>query len=57
MFELNFRTDNEAFDIEGPREVARALSAVAALVDAGAISGRVRDINGNTIGEWSYTSS
>lgn len=52
---ITFRTNNAAFaDGNGCAEVARILRELAAEVEnsAGSIDGRIRDINGNKIGEY-----
>jgi len=55
MFKIEFETDNAAFqDGDGPAEVARILQILAVKVEDGQTSGTVRDINGNTVGSWSY---
>lgn len=69
MFRLEIKTGNAAFN-DGSRgatpgdELARILRAVAdtlqdpamevALRDGGTMAG-VRDVNGNTVGQWQYT--
>lgn len=53
MFTMKFSTDNAAFDDEA-HEVSRILKEVAAQVERGSDYGTVRDVNGNTIGEWSF---
>lgn len=50
MFRLEIDTDNAAF--EYPSELGRLLREVADKLDAGKVSGKVRDINGNTCGKW-----
>ena len=61
-FSLTFSMDNSAFDVGGDNnadEVVRILHTVADQIDAeGALGnpfGRVRDLNGNTIGRWGVT--
>lgn len=53
MFKLQFSTDNAAFETDGRHEVDRICGVIGARVADGERSGTVRDINGNTIGEWS----
>lgn len=48
--QLTIETDNDAMQ-SGP-EVADALRDVAEKVDAGHCAGRIRDLNGNTVGQW-----
>lgn len=52
-FRLEIRTDNDAFVEDRGRELGRILGVVAEHVRLGLSDGRVRDINGNTVGEWS----
>lgn len=59
-FVLEIAMDNEAFEdpAELPRVVggvAETLSAIANLGGSGSNDGRVRDVNGNTVGVWSVT--
>ena len=55
MFSLTIKTDNAAFADPGPSgELVRILHAVASHISAGRMSGKVRDINGNTVGEFAY---
>ena len=53
MFTLKINTDNAAFEDAGP-EVARILRDLARQIEteAGEASGRLRDLNGNTVGEY-----
>lgn len=53
MFKLNFETGNAAFD-EWDAEIPRILRDIADKVERGEYLTRapIRDINGNTIGEW-----
>lgn len=51
-FALTFTTDNAAFDADHGGEAARILRHIADRMDAGAISGRAVDENGNTVGDW-----
>ena len=52
MFKLEIDTDNAAF--EDPSEVPRMLREAAKKIEAGTMSGKLRDINGNTCGEWKF---
>jgi hypothetical protein len=56
-FSLTIQTDNAAFgdgdDAEMCAELARILREVAARLEAGEDTGRVRDYNGNTVGRYS----
>ncbi len=60
MFKLSFATDNAAFN-EDTRsrayEVSRILDAVNEAVRHAETHGRIRDCNGNHVGDWSLTSS
>lgn len=50
-FTLSFDTDTAAFDYDRTVEVARILRQTADAVLSGG-STAVRDLNGNTVGEW-----
>lgn len=53
MFKLSFSIDNAAFhEGYGREETARILKETAQKVEEGYNSGKIRDINGNTIGSW-----
>lgn len=53
MFQIQFKTDNAAFEDSPASEVARILREVADKIEDGAsFEGRVRDCNGNTIGSF-----
>ena len=55
MLTVSIETDNAAFDddAEGAcTESARILRVIAGALEAGALSGKARDINGNTVGNW-----
>jgi hypothetical protein len=58
MFKLEFATDNAAFQ-DGARidEAARILREIADKMESKAQlgGGRVRDVNGNTVGHWEMT--
>jgi hypothetical protein len=49
-FTLSIELGNEA--MQTGEDVARALREVAKKLDGGDDSGRIRDENGNTVGEW-----
>lgn len=53
MFRLEMWTGNDAFAYGTPEEVATYLRAIADKLEAGVWSAPVRDVNGNTIGEYS----
>lgn len=53
MFKLTFETDNAAFTDDAHGEVGRILREVAKQIERGCSTGRARDGNGNTVGEWS----
>jgi hypothetical protein len=48
-FELEFETDNEAFDELAP-EVSRILRELADKIESGRLHGKIYDANGNHIG-------
>jgi hypothetical protein len=52
LFKLEIDTENAAF--EDPSEVPRMLEEIAIKIQAGQMNGKVKDINGNTCGEWSF---
>ena len=55
VFKLSIRCENAAFDGRGRfREVARLLKSAAVRVEQGEGDGHLRDLNGNTVGEWSF---
>lgn len=55
MFKMEFQTGNAAFDEAPGVEIARILREMAATIEAGGMnSGRIVDINGNTIGRFSF---
>lgn len=57
MFKLQFDTDNAAFeDGADVAEIRRILQEIAERVAGHWISGPISDINGNTIGWWTYES-
>lgn len=53
MFKLTIKTDNAAFADDPEAELARILADVAERVADGEMSGKLRDANGNTVGEYS----
>lgn len=54
MFNLKFKTGNDAFSNGNKEnEIARILNKVITQVDNGDDEGKIIDINGNKIGEWS----
>lgn len=53
MVSLTFETDNAAF-IDDGSEIPRILRAIADKVESGQWRGIVQDVNGNTIGEYSF---
>jgi len=54
MFTLRFDTDNAVFEESFASECARILREVADKLEEGDDNGAIRDINGNSIGKWSY---
>ena len=48
---IDFDTDNAAFEYK-EMEIARILCKIARQIESGATSGKVLDINGNTIGSF-----
>ena len=58
MFTLTIETDNEAFSADPGAEIARIMQTVGhALINAPSrvdTCGKLRDINGNTVGKWEY---
>jgi hypothetical protein len=59
MFYLQFETDNAAFEDDLLREISRILADISLHFehrsDENSADGRIRDINGNTIGRWKLT--
>ena len=63
MFTLSIETENEAFTIAASdkfmgdqadgQEIARILKEVAIQLENGKEFGTIKDINGNTVGNWS----
>ena len=57
MVTIKFSTANEAFNVPGP-EIARILRWTAKLIEDGlenAVTYKLRDANGNTVGSFKYT--
>jgi hypothetical protein len=52
MFSLEFTTDNAAFDDGVATETCRILREVARNIERGELEGMVRDVNGNTVGQF-----
>ena len=51
---ITIETDNEAFNDDNPnQEAARILNELASKIEPNACDG-LRDINGNTVGIWSW---
>ena len=59
MFSVNVETDNAAFGDREPEpacaECARIVRIIAGELDAGRLSGSIRDVNGNRVGTWELT--
>ena len=56
MLKLEFSTSNAAFaGVNGQSEAAHIVRAISELIIRGQDSGKVRDSNGNKIGEWSLS--
>jgi len=56
MFKLQFSTDNAAFEDDAKDlETVTILREIADKIERGTMAGRVRDSNGNTIGEFKFT--
>jgi hypothetical protein len=51
MFTLSIETDNDAFT--NGEEIARILKEVVIQLESGKEFGTIKDINGNTVGDWS----
>jgi hypothetical protein len=54
MFKLEIDCSNAAFADSMHHEVARILREIAAKVEGGPPSGKCRDVNGNTVGEYGF---
>jgi len=56
MFKMKIKIWNAAFDDEGIQtELARILRFVAKEIEAGIYNDKIRDINGNEVGEYSIS--
>lgn len=53
-FQMRIDSNNDAFTEDGPAETARILREVADRLENGDEHAPVRDINGNTVGEFIY---
>lgn len=54
-FEIRIKSDNDALTNEdAPVEIARILRSIATRIVQGENVGKVRDINGNTVGTYNY---
>ena len=54
MFKVKIKIWNAAFDDEGKAmELSRMLKEVASKIERGFYQGKIKDINGNTVGEYS----
>lgn len=54
-FTLTFDCDNDAFADDPSDEIARILDNVARRVNDGARDGKIMDVNGNTVGNFTLT--
>lgn len=54
MFSVTLTTDNDAFSDSESMEVARILRDAAARIESGEMRGNLRDVNGNTVGAFSF---
>jgi hypothetical protein len=52
-FEMSFDMDNAAFEDQPATEAGRIINQTARKLMNGETEGKVRDINGNIIGQWS----
>lgn len=53
-FVIEFSTDNAAFEDDLSIEVYNILDEISISVSHGWRSGRIKDVNGNTIGGWTH---
>ncbi|MCP4597020.1 hypothetical protein [Neptuniibacter sp.] len=53
-FLVEFNIDNDAFKISPEEETAKLLRLVGERVLQGEVVGRIRDTNGNTVGEFEF---
>ena len=49
---IEFSTDNEAFNVYADEEIKRIFDDILDRINRGYIVGKIRDINGNIVGEW-----
>ena len=55
MFTVSFNTNGHAFnDGHGAQEISRILQGLASKVESLYMEGTIVDVNGNTIGTWSW---
>lgn len=54
MFSIKIETTNAAFDDNPEHQLGLLLDKVKTEIEFGFTSGKLRDINGNTVGEWNY---
>ena len=57
MIKIQFKTDNDAFVDDRSGSVAAILRNIAGKIETGEIEGKVFDVNGNSIGDWSALDS
>lgn len=57
MFTLTIETDNAAFTDDAAREVARILRQLAKKLEDGKDSGKVMDLNGNSVGSFELSAT
>ena len=50
MLTITFETENAAFEGDKLREIAKMVRQVAEKIEAGRDSGKIMDVNGNSIG-------
>jgi hypothetical protein len=51
-FKMQFETDNAAFEGDPAPEIARILRQTAEAIESGCAHSLVKDVNGNTVGQW-----
>ena len=49
---IEFETDNDAFDVYADEEIKRIFDDILDRINRGYTVGKIRDINGNIVGEW-----
>lgn len=49
---IEFDTDNEDFDVYADEEIKRIFDDILDRINRGYTVGKIRDINGNIVGEW-----